>query len=642
MGEKHELEYVAEDGEILCVPIYEQWQDLPKDVYDRYYWSLKGRRIKPHTIAKAALLLPNQAHANIHKFYYSEDQTEPFQDQFTLDLHRFMGWFSPFRYDFIRHPDDHSAKFKHANRRWGWKDVRKHVFGQAQIGVIGDQYARYLIFDVDYHASDTRWELFLARCKVFYKQISTLAQQLDAAWFVECRQNNIQGVRFILILKKELWIPKLQEAAQAFLTYLDNQYPMLAEIESFQHIEVFPQKRQKNRQGVGCRLPLGVDITREGILGRVTITDEFLTHGPKKNLRRFVEWVDQRGTNVPLEEFMKFMIANTPKHTGSQPQPKKDRPSAHPGAMGSLPYKLKGNLKRLLRDFKLGNIPPDTIGTYIAIVARLLHFWGGDAEEVIQACIDRWHAKGVDTAFSDRVSFNEEELWRVFGYLQKAIENGNGYQAESEKSTEIFRQVVACWRQKGFDPVAYLLEDEAELPFSGLDISDVDFKFTRAQKALLREDLHPVVQGYKEVTIEDTYECALRVIKFIIKYPEREFGCVGLLPVLCADLAIKWTRNKCYAVMRCLSALQFVAPVSAYANGRSWLWRGNNKELNKARRFELGEALQCLIPLPPVSTFNTSLQCWSDEEKEEFGLLEREYEHLSARNGIPRHVLLSG
>jgi hypothetical protein len=45
--------------------------------------------------------------------------------------------------------------------------------------------------------------------------------------------------------------------------------------------------------------------------------------------------------------------------------------------MGALPYKLKGNLKRLLWDFKLGTIPPDTIGKYIAIVARLLHFWGG-------------------------------------------------------------------------------------------------------------------------------------------------------------------------------------------------------------------------------------------------------------------------
>jgi hypothetical protein len=273
MGEKRELEYVSDDGEILCAPIYERWHDLPKDVHDRYYWSLQGRRIKPHTIAKAALLLPNQDHAQPYKFYYCEDQTQPYSNLFTLDLHRFMGWFSPYRHDFIRHPEDHSAKFKHANRGWGWKDVRKHVLGQAQIGVIGNQFARYLIFDIDYHASDTRWELFLARCKVFYKQISALGKQLDAVWFVECRQNNIQGVRFILILKKELWIPKLREAAQAFLTYLDQQYPMLAEIESFQHIEVFPTQRQKNCQGKGCRMPLGVDITREGILGRVTITN---------------------------------------------------------------------------------------------------------------------------------------------------------------------------------------------------------------------------------------------------------------------------------------------------------------------------------------------------------------------------------
>jgi len=645
MHETRQLEYIADDGEILSMPIYEHWKDLPKDVHDRYYWSLQGRRIKSRTIAKAALLLPSETPAYQHKFYYSEDQTQAYRDQFTLDLHHLMGWFSPYRHDFIRHPDDHSGKFKHANRGWGWKDVRKHVLGEAQIGVIGNQYARYLIFDVDYHASDSRWELFLARCKVFYSEISKLAQQLDAVWFVEGRRNNIQGVRFILLLKKEHWIPKLRDAAQEFLGFLDKRYPKLAEIESFQQIEIFPVHRKKNCQGMGCRLPLGVDITRDGILGRVTITNEFLTHDPKTNLRRFVEWVDQSGANVPLKEFMDFMIQNTPKHEGPTEEPIKKKTKAssnRPGCMGTLPYKLKGNLKRLLRDFKLGNILPDTIGKYIAVVARLLHFWGADAEQVIQACIDRWRALGIDTSFSDRVSGDENELWRVFAYLKEAIEQDNGYQAEPEQSTAIFQEVVACWRRKDFDPAVYLLNDDAELPATGLDVADVEFRFDYSQRLLLKQHLHPVLRGRTELEIEHTYECAERVIKFVLKYPERELACVGLLPLLCSDLPIKWHRNKCYEVVRCLVRLGFIRPASVYSGGRSWLWRGENKELNKARRFEVGEALVGVGVPPPVSILSPFSECWDDEDRSEVSYLEQEYGRLFGFGGISGHAVLSG
>src|SRR4051794_24030291 len=101
MREQTCLEYVTDDGEILSVPIYQKWKDLPKDVQDRYYWNLQGKKIEPRIIAKAALALSNQSHAYPYKFYFSDDQTEPFKNQFALDLHRFMDWFSPYRYDFI-------------------------------------------------------------------------------------------------------------------------------------------------------------------------------------------------------------------------------------------------------------------------------------------------------------------------------------------------------------------------------------------------------------------------------------------------------------------------------------------------------------------------------------------------------------
>jgi hypothetical protein len=70
-------------------------------------------------------------------------------------------------------------------------------------------------------------------------------------------------------------------------------------------------------------------------------------------------------------------------------------------------------------------------------------------------------------------------LWRVLNYLCRALEDGNGYQPRPEESSGIFREVVACWRRRGFDPVAYLLEDEAELPVtSTLDLGGVDFNFS--------------------------------------------------------------------------------------------------------------------------------------------------------------------
>jgi hypothetical protein len=278
--------------------------------------------------------------------------------------------------------------------------------------------------------------------------------------------------------------------------------------------------------------------------------------------------------------------------------------------MGQLPYQLKGNFKRLLKDFKHGRIPPDTVGKFVAPIARLVHLWGGDPEEVIRACIERWREHGVDTSFSDRVSWDEDELWRVFGYLRDAIKQGNGYQAQPDVSTDILQKVVACWRQRGFDPVAYLLADDAELPVtSKIDVTDVPFEFKYAERLLLKERLHPVLQGRGELDVRHTYACARRVIAFVKKYPHREFACLQLLPLLCGDLPIQWHKNRCYAVMRCLMGLGFIRVRYEYQGGRSWLWRGHLPQFNKARTFELGEALRPYLggegtavpPLSPVS-----------------------------------------
>src|SRR5205823_3153670 len=211
----------------------------------------------------------------------------------------------------------------------------------------------------------------------------------------------------------------LREAAEQFLRGLDAAHPTLAAIEPFRAIEVFPAFREAGTQGKGCRLPLGVDLTARGVKPRVTITDRLLVGEPKANLSEFVAWVDGGGgNNLPAPEFLKFLVQNTPEHQapaltarrGKQDRGSGQRLGPRPGGMGQLPYKLKGNLKRLLKDFKAGAVPPDTVGTFVAVVARLVHFCGGDPGEVLRACLGRWRERGVDTAFSDRVSCAEGEL----------------------------------------------------------------------------------------------------------------------------------------------------------------------------------------------------------------------------------------
>jgi hypothetical protein len=204
------------------------------------------------------------------------------------------------------------------------------------------------------------------------------------------------------------------------------------------------------------------------------------------------------------------------------------------------------------------------------------------------------------------VSCDEAELWRVFAYLRDAVEGGNAYQPAPEESEAVLKQVVACWRRKGFDPVAYLLADDAELPVtSKLDISDVDFSFNYAERLLLKERLHPILRGRSELDIRHTYECARRVVAFARKYPDQEFACLQLLPLLCADLPIAWHRNKCYGVVRCLLRLGFIETRYEYEGGRSWLWRGRLKQFNKARTFQVGRALRhhfrrpAVVPSPP-------------------------------------------
>jgi hypothetical protein len=567
----------------------------PPNLRTKEEWSIMGRAIPARTMPTAILFHRGPINfaddlriveqcLKLTPFLYTFEQTKPFKSKITKACHQFFGLFCQHahRRDYIykQNADPASKGWPHSHRRLNYSVVRKHIRQREIIGGIGDHYTRHLVFDIDYHAQDSRREFFLARAKVFYEEMPRWFN----AWFAECKQENIGGIHFYGLTAKQ-HISKAQFGARKFLEYLDRQYPTLAAIESFTRIEVYPVER-KGGGGTGCRLAL--------CKGRVTITDEFLAADPKANCVNLVEWLlspNETRKHVPLNEFMTFMVKNTPEHPRTiGREVKKDKAGRNAGAnegMGSI-GRLKGCFYRKMIDFWTGNLVPeaDTICKFVGPTLRALKF-EGLAEEQAVDLVEDWLLDLEETSFSDRLTDDFKELMRVVRADAKQIWINNGYQPRIDESNQKLGAAVKFYNRRGvFISKRQSWENIYHMAPASVDFEEfADFEFAYDERLLLKQYLHSILRsrGF-ETTIQDTYEVARRVVLFAKKYPYRELA-AAFVPALCAGLNVKWHRKKANAVLSVLVGLQFIRKT------HKKVWRGHLKQFNRACRYMAGEAV---------------------------------------------------
>ncbi len=252
--------------------------------------------------------------------------------------------------------------------------------------------------------------------------------------------------------------------------------------------------------------------------------------------------------------------------------------------MGSI-GRLKGRCLRTLFDFWSGKTLPekDTIGKYAVVTGRLLWKQGLLDEEECLDWLEGAFLALPHKAFSDRLSHDFGELMRVTGKMVEAVCRNNGYQAAPEESGQKLEAVITYCQQQGI--VIHDRSTWPNLPETSQWLSDFGkgevFRFSYDQRRVLKEEVHALLHTEE---IAATYEAAGRIISFVKRCPGRELAW-QLVPYLCADLDVRWHKNKCCALLRALVRLGFL-----YVRVEK-MWRGKDKALNRARSYGIGAVL---------------------------------------------------
>jgi len=584
--------------------LYDSPREIPAELKGRQEWSWEGRKVKKDARPDAALLVQIDG-LDRWKHLFRVKKTEPFKQPFAVACRAFARLFCEpaYRKDYIyRYHGRDEGGWRHSFEPLTLGKIRQHVLGKRILGSIGNRYTNHLTFDIDYHARDSRRELFLARCQAFHPE---LPRFFSTAWFADCKPTDIGGVHFTVLLRT-MSIARAQAAAKRFLELLDKKYPTLAAIESFTKIEVYPVEK-RNGDGKGCRLPLSQ--------GRVCFTDRLLDGDPRSNCVNLMKWVyDGDRKNIEKTVFLDFLSQNTPEHEGPPPEPSKPskRTKTRASGMGSI-GRLKGRCLRTLFDFWSGKAVPenDTIGKYAVVITRLICKQGLLDEEQCLDWLEGAFLALPHQAFSDRLSHDLAELMRSTGKMVEAVYRNNGYQAAPEESGKKLEAVIAYCLKRGI-----VIHDRStwsnlpeKAPWLSYCAKDEGFRFSYDQRRALKEEVHALLHTEE---IAATYEAAGRIVSFVKRYPWRELAW-KLVPRLCGDLGIRWHKNKCCALLAALVRVGFL-----YVRVEK-MWRGKDKALNRARSYGIGAALverkvntntissysPFPIPPPPLPSFSS-------------------------------------
>ncbi len=557
--------------------LYSDRKQVPRALRGRQQWSWEGRKVRTGTLPEAALRV-QAGGRDCWMHLFGSAQTEPYRQPFAVACRAFARLFCGpvYRRDYIYRPQARDeGGWRHSFQPLTLGKVRQHLLGRRILGTVGYRFTNHLTFDVDYHARDPRRELFLARCRVFHRE---LPKFFSTAWFATCKASDIGGAHFTVLLRT-VPIAQAQASARRFLAMLDRKYPELAAVESFAKIEVYPVAKGDG-DGVGCRLPLSQ--------GRVCFTDRLLDGNPRANCVSLIQWAyDRKRRNVDAATFLGFLAKNTPEHEApAQAHPQAPKRTTKPTGvgMGSI-GRLRGRCLRALFDFWGGKAAPerDTIGKYAVVTARLICKQGLLDEGQCLRWLEEAFLALPQKAFSDRLSHDFAELMRSTRKVVEAVYRNNGYQAAPEESAKKLEAVIDYCGRHGV-----IIHDRStwgNLPGHAQGQPDFQkneaFRFSYEQRRVLKEEVHPLL--YTE-EIAATYEAASRIISFVRNNPGRELAW-KLVPSLCGGLGIAWHKNKCCAFLAALVRVGFL-----YVRAEK-LWRGKDKMRNRARSYGVGAAL---------------------------------------------------
>ena len=291
-------------------------KEVPKDLKGRQDWSWEGRKVRKDARPDAVLRVQIDG-TDRWQHLFRVKKTDPFKQPFAVAFRAFARLFCgpAYRRDYIyRYQARDEKGWRHSSELLTLSKIQQHVLGKRILGSIGHWSTNHLIFDIDYHAKDTRRELFLARCQAFHQELPkffsspgsppasprTSAASTSPSWSTRCPCAG-PGVRPALSGDAG---PEVPDPCRRRELHQDRGLP--------------------GGQGGGRRDGLPTAASQ----GRVCFTDRLLDGDPRSNCVNLVKWIyDWDRKNVEKTAFLGFLRRTRP-NTKPHPLTRRSRQSA--------------------------------------------------------------------------------------------------------------------------------------------------------------------------------------------------------------------------------------------------------------------------------------------------------------------------
>lgn len=336
-----------------------------------------------------------------------------------------------------------------------------HLEGARYYGTKKGDRTRLITIDIDRHNGSISGD---EHCKKVLKIGSVLQQRFaDYRFAPEVNPRN-GSVKFFGWLKQDTPIAVATHIGETIRATLQIELPEY----DLSRLEIFPENSPQ------VFAPLRADKIM--ILGDGVVKKVRRWHGKAKTRHYydayscavFVNWVVFSKSVFDMATFEKVLreavgrCPDTESITPLKPKCAKRATNVKTG-LGDT-GKWKNCTARKLVDFWRQNEIPadDTIDIFLTVTARVLK-----AEGMSRVEAEMWITQRLEgfkqTEFSDRLTDDPEELFRVLGHKLDRIWTDNGYQLDAALSDMKLKESVRAWTKKGFqlsDPETW---DRAQL-----------------------------------------------------------------------------------------------------------------------------------------------------------------------------------
>ncbi|QGQ22374.1 hypothetical protein F1728_06660 [Gimesia benthica] len=583
------------------VPVFDDWQSVPREYATRNKWTLRFRKIKPKQSPAAVfkIIQTRKLETVDHEFesekyislYHVSQTSEIKQTPLNVARHLYYRCFvePADRNKLIKWTQgawEHDGDEKYwdaESDNWGWRHFKEnfglqssidHIRGKDIYGIFGSKSSYCLIIDLDYHNKGL---------VLFLKRLSALLELFHGQHrcHYQVSENNAGGVHLILFFGVNSSLKSRRRWLWRQLADADRKDPELNFTrgnlyETQFNIEVYPDTQR------GVRLPLA--------RGRTMLLDrplDLITSRGKavQDVVGYIQWLgDSYRQYIPKEDVYRYVVERLDVKPVEIKERKQQKTAVQKATKPQKQEKrsLKGKTRGAIVGFWENGKSEYFIHLNAAINTTLqaMHAEGlaeEDAVDVVMSYVEDLPDKTVSSRLDDL-----PEVRRVAERTARKIWSS---------------PIPVKWRksQERWSDIGFRVSDKNTWNVSQKKYEDVvvdcpELEFTEVEKSQLIREMAPLLVGRKQAQKQEKQDEVIRAVAYLLRYVlccQREIP-VTALPHILTDFQVKMkSHDKQTQFLRLLTEWDWIYVRVEYCHPEKHRTKAGN---NRARAYGVGKA----------------------------------------------------